>query len=173
MGKITSPTNSTQYGHFGHYIDKVNNNDLIQAFQENQAKLNALVKSITAQKLDYKYEADKWTIKEVIGHIIDTERIFGYRALRFARKDDTKLPGFDEVLYGQTTNAGIRNIEDLMEEFNQVRLATISLFKGFDEPMLDFYGQAGNYKINARALGYATVGHCIHHIHLLETKYLI
>lgn len=122
--------------------------------------------------LNFKYQPNKWTIKEVVGHITDTERIFQYRALRFARKDKTPLPGFDEVHFGNTSNAGQRDIQRLMAEFVAVRQSTILLFNSFEADMLDEKGTASNLEISTRAISFAILGHCIHHIEILDERYL-
>jgi hypothetical protein len=103
---------------------------------------------------------------------MDTERVFAYRALRFARKDKTSLPGYDEVLYGDTSNAGQRDIQKLVAEFSAVRQSTILLFESFTNEMLEERGIASNFEISVRALGFAILGHCIHHLQIIDERYL-
>lgn len=128
--------------------------------------------ALSEEQLNYKYQVGKWSIKEVIGHIIDTERIFAYRALCFARKDKTPLPGYDEVLFGDTSNAVQRNIQKLIAEFVAVRQATILLFESFNEEMLEERGVASNFEISVRAMGFAILGHCVHHLQVIDERYL-
>jgi hypothetical protein len=128
--------------------------------------------ALSEEQLNHEYQVGKWSTKEVIGHIIDTERIVAYRALRFARKDKTSLPGYDEVLFGDTSNTGQRDIQKLIAEFVAVRQATILLFESFNEEMLAERGIASNFEISVPALGFAILGHCIHHLQIIDERYL-
>jgi hypothetical protein len=172
MKKIKSVPDSSKFLFFNRYIDLVKSDDLIFSLKENLLSFTDLINGIPAEKLDYKYAEGKWSIKEVVGHIIDTERIFSYRSLRYARKDATPLPGFDENDFANNSNAGQRNIEDLMDEFIAVRHSTVLLFNSFDDDMLDFQGTGSNISLTARAIGFATLGHCIHHSNILLERYL-
>jgi hypothetical protein len=128
--------------------------------------------ALSEEQLNHEYQVGKWSTKEVIGHIIDTERIVAYRALRFARIDNTSLPGYDEVLFGDTSNTGQRDIQKLIAEFVAVRQATILLFESFNEEMLAERGIASNFEISVPALGFAILGHCIHHLQIIDERYL-
>jgi len=105
------------------YISKAKENDVTSAMRNTTAELLNLLKSIPSEKHDYRYAEGKWTVKEVVQHLIDAERVFTYRALRFARKDDTPLPGFDENLFADTSKANNRNWSDLIEEFTALRIS--------------------------------------------------
>src|SRR5205085_9801419 len=113
---------------YHNYINQVKEDDLATAFTNQTAVLVSFLETIPKEKYDYAYAAGKWTIKEVLQHLIDGERIFCYRALRFARKDATPLPGFDENLFAETAKAGKRNWNDLVEEFKAVRRSSELLF---------------------------------------------
>ncbi len=169
---ILPPSPRDNFGNFSTYINKVTAQDLLIGLQENQQLVEQKILALSDEQLNHKYQVGKWSIKEVIGHIIDTERIFAYRALRFARKDKTPLPGYDEVLFGDTSNAGQRDIQKLIAEFSAVRQATILLFESFNEEMLEERGIASNFEISVRAMGFAILGHCIHHLQIIEERYL-
>lgn len=154
------------------YLSKCPFNNIISGLQQIKDQFETFLKSIPAEKQLYKYASDKWTIKEVLVHIIDTERIFAYRALRIARRDVTALPGFDQDEYVLNCNANSRNFEDLISEFVSVRNATITLFKSFSDEDLLQKGTASNSPISVRALGFILIGHQNHHQEILEKRYL-
>lgn len=137
-------------------------------------KTTSFLKSIPIEKLEYRYEANKWTIKEVVSHLIDSERIFAYRALRFARKDKTPVAGFDENDYALESVANNRTIEDLLEEYTLVRQASIALYKTFgsDSEILKRTGIAGGGEVSVRALGFLIAGHEKHHCDIIRERYL-
>jgi uncharacterized damage-inducible protein DinB len=114
----------------------------------------------------------KWSIKEIMVHITDDERIYGYRALRFARNDHTPLPGFEQDGYIAFAGANNRSITDIMEEYEAVRRSTIALFNGLDEEALRRSGVANDSKVTVRALGYHIAGHEMHHINIIKEQYL-
>ena len=154
------------------YLSKCPFNDILSGLQQSKDQFETFLKSIPAEKQLYKYASDKWTIKEVLVHIIDTERIFAYRALRIARRDVTALPGFDQDEYVLNSDANSRNFEDLISEFVSVRLSTVSLFNSFSEEDLLQKGIASNSHISVRALGYILIGHQNHHQEIIEKRYL-
>jgi hypothetical protein len=169
---ILPPSPNDNFGNFSNYINKVSAQDLLTGLRENLQVMEQKMLALSEEQLNYKYQIGKWSIKEVIGHITDTERVFAYRALRFARKDKTPLPGYDEVLYGDTSNAGQRDIQKLVAEFTAVRQGTILLFESFNEEMLEERGIASNFEISVRALGFAILGHCVHHLQIIDERYL-
>jgi len=130
------------------------------------------MKSIPEDKLYYRYDEGKWTIKEILVHIIDDERIYAYRALRFARKDSTELAGFDQENYAVNSGANKRSIESILHEFETVRKATISLFESFTDEALTSSGIANGNKVSVRALGYHIAGHEKHHVNIIRERYL-
>jgi hypothetical protein len=169
---ISSPDKSKSYGHFSNYINKVAGNDLVAGLIENQKIFCDKVLSLTEEQLQISYAPGKWTLKQSIGHVIDTERIFAYRILRFARKDKTPLPGFEETLFVENSFDSHKTVERLLLEFNAVRQNTIVLLEGLDESVLDEMGTASNFQITVRAMGYASLGHCLHHLQIINEKYL-
>ena len=130
------------------------------------------MESIPPEKYDYRYKVGKWTVKEVLQHIIDAERIFGYRALRFARKDPTFLPGFDENSYADNAKADKRDWTNLLEEFKAVRKTSEFLFGSFNDEQLDAAGTANNNSNYVLGIGFIVIGHSIHHKNVLRERYL-
>lgn len=154
------------------YISKVKEDDLMTGFKNGTAELFSLLKSIPAEKHDYRYADNKWTIKEVVQHMIDAERVFTYRALRFARKDDTPLPGFNENLFAQTAKADKRTWNDLVEEFSALRKATEAMFASFDNEQLESEGNASGRPVYVLGIGFICAGHVNHHCQIIKEKYL-
>jgi hypothetical protein len=128
--------------------------------------------SIPEEKGKYSYAADKWTINEVIEHIIDTERIFAYRALCIARGEKKILPGFEQDDYVRGAHSNNRKLSELIEEFRKVRTANLSLFKSFDEDDINSRGNVSDYQITVNAILYIVAGHANHHLNILRNRYL-
>lgn len=166
------PNESDFAPYFGRYVAQVKEEDIIEALANQNKFAENFLRSIPAAKWDYAYAPGKWTIKELLQHIIDAERIFAYRALCIARKDKTSFPGFDENNYTPASEAGRRSSEALIEEFLAVRKATDYLFKSFTEAMLQEKGTASNQSITPNALGYITAGHFYHHQAIIQERYL-
>lgn len=159
--------------YFYNYIKLVENDDLKVVLKDQLPEIQNFFSSVNEDKTDYKYAADKWTVKEVLQHIIDTERIFAYRALAFARKDETTLPSFDEKKYAENSKADARKWIDLIDELIAVRKTTEFLFNSFSEEQFDTVGKASNYEMSVKALGYTIAGHVAHHINILKERYLV
>ena len=165
--------NHNEYSeYYGYYISLNTSENLLSNLENQLEATTSFFKSLPTEKLDYQYEAGKWTPKDILQHIIDTERIFAYRALRFARFDTINLPGYEENDYADAAHANTRTIEDLIEEYRIVKSATIYLFKSFSEKMLLNIGQANNAPASVRAIGYIIPGHEIHHINIIKVRYL-
>ncbi len=154
------------------YIAQVTAEDALQALEEQQREMLQLLDSLTDERALVRYAPDKWSLKEVLGHIIDTERIFAYRALRFARGDRTPLPGFDQDEYVRAARFDARPLRDLRDEYESVRRATLALFRGFDEEALAQRGTANEAEATARALAYVIAGHERHHLRIIRNRYL-
>ena len=147
----------------------------VNLFEELEISLHDFIKfvqNIPLDKFDYRYAEGKWTIKDIIQHIIDAERIFGYRALRISRNDKTPLPGFEENDYVENTNANGRSIQELLTEFSAVRHSNLLLFKSFSEEQLTRMGTASNHPISVRAIGFLMIGHPKHHQRVFQERYL-
>ena len=149
-----------------------NDGKLLQHLWDNFLSMKQFVELLEPDKLLYRYEDGKWTIKEVLVHIIDDERIYAYRALSFARGELKPLPGFDQEDYAMHSDANDRSIESIMEEYEVVRKSTIAMFNGFSGPALVRFGTANKNRATVRALGYHIAGHEMHHLDILRTKYV-
>lgn len=154
------------------YISLVKNENIIKELEDQLLELQTLISMVSAEKEEYAYAEGKWTIKQVVGHIIDTERIMAYRALRISRKDKTQLSGFDEDFFIANSNFNSRNLFHLAHEFSLVRESNLALFKSFTEEMVDQLGSANGKAISVRALLYIIVGHTRHHMNVIKEKYL-
>jgi hypothetical protein len=154
------------------YINKVKENDLSEAFKNNSASFISFLDSIPKEKHDHRYAPEKWTIKEILQHMIDAERVFSYRALRFARKDTTHLPGFNENLFARNAKTENRSWNDMVEEFKMLRRSTELLFNSFDDEQLDADGITNDASIYVMGIGFICVGHCYHHQQIIRERYL-
>jgi len=159
-------------GAFLNYIGKAPDMDVAKALRKNTKAFKKLIRKIPAKKRDYAYGPDKWTIREVIQHLIDAERVFSYRALRIARQDATPMAGFDENTWAQAANKTRKDWNDLVEEFLSLRYSVEFMFASFGEEELSFVGMASERSINALALGYVMAGHVQHHLMIIEERYL-
>ncbi|HLT33946.1 MAG TPA: DinB family protein [Aquaticitalea sp.] len=144
----------------------------LDSMRQNFDHQLAFLQDIPAEKQAYRYAADKWTVKEVVLHMIDTERIFAYRALRIARQDKTPLAGFDQDQYVAPSKANERTLNSLLKEYITVKSGTITLFESFDHQMLMQIGTASDFPISVRALGFIIMGHENHHCDVLRERYL-
>lgn len=145
---------------------------LLQHLQDNYNIVKNLIFSLPEEKLYYRYAPGKWTIKEVLVHIIDDERIYAYRTLCFARNEQTPLPGFEQDDYARYSGANERELSTIFDEYEAVRQATITLFNGLPEEALTRSGMANNNRATVRALGYHIAGHELHHLHIIRQHYL-
>ena len=145
---------------------------IIQNLESAQDEFECVLRNLPDNKHSYSYAAGKWTLKELIQHIIDTERVFCYRALSFARNDQASLPGFDQDVFVDNAAANNRDYYDLLDEMKVLRKSSIQLFKSFSKEALLRIGVASNNKISVRALGYLFSGHQIHHINIVKERYL-
>jgi hypothetical protein len=166
--------NTTEYPeYFGKYINEVVEENLSEAFNNQDIKIDRFLQSVNQEKADFSYAPGKWTLKELLQHIIDTERIFNYRALCFARKETISLPSFDENLYANNSNANIRRWESLSGELINVRRSTKDLFFSFTDEVFEQRGVANNNSSTVLSLGFIIVGHVNHHIKIAEERYLL
>ena len=130
-----------------------------------------LLRPLAPERATYRYAADKWSVTEVVGHLCDAERIFGYRALCFARGDETPLPGFDEAAYMPNAGFERRGLADVLDELRVLRESTVILFRGLDEAAGRRRGVANDNPMSARAAAYVIAGHERHHVGVLRTRY--
>ena len=169
---MSKPDLSTIPEWYHKYVNQVQEQDLITAIQTNTDSSIQFFRSIPEEKWSHRYAKDKWSIREMVQHIIDAERIFSYRALCFARGEKASLPGFEENDYAAASKADNRSKEELIEEFETVRRSIHQLFSSFDEEQLSSVGVANNNPISVNAIGFIIPGHVQHHINILKERYL-
>jgi uncharacterized damage-inducible protein DinB len=168
----TKPDFDTLPKFYHHYVMQVHDQDMLQAMADSGKKMIALLKSIPEDKGEYRYAPGKWSIKELVCHMLDAERIFAYRALRFARNDKTELPGFEENDYAPEANAHSRTLAQLITEAENLRKTTLDLFVSFTPAMLQRTGKANKNEVSVVNLGYIVSGHETHHGNILKERYL-
>ncbi len=166
------PTRDEAPSYYFQYIDNVPDGKLLKLLESIHQDTQQLLKSINEEKGDFAYEIGKWSIKQVIQHLIDNERIMTYRALRFARNDKTTLPGYEQDNYAMVVNVEHKSIADLRAEYQMVRNTTIALYKHLTEEELERHGTASNNKVSVKALAYINMGHEMHHVNIIKERYL-
>jgi hypothetical protein len=169
---ISKPDASEYPPYYTPYIQQAEDTDLITALKKSEKELIELIHLIPEDLGDYRYEREKWSIKEVLIHLNDAERVFAYRALRFARNDKTELAGFDENAWVPESNAHQRTLKDILKEHAYVRQGTISLFENITDQMALRKGLANGKEISVRALGFIICGHAVHHARVVRERYL-
>ena len=169
---MPKPSPTTYATYFERYVDQVPENDLMPAFKNQTAGIQDFLGSITEEKSTYAYAEGKWTIKELLMHIIDAERIFNYRALCFARGEKINLPGFEEDDYAANSYANSRSWKSLIDEFLAVRRSTELMFENFDKAVINNSGLSNNNPNTVASLGFIAVGHYNHHKKILMERYL-
>ncbi|MDC6364595.1 MULTISPECIES: DinB family protein [Flavobacteriaceae] len=168
-----SDLQTSEYNPFYHnYILALGDITLKQGLVDGRDEFLKLLDSIPDSKMTFAYAADKWTLAELLIHIIDTERVFQYRALRFARNDRTPLPGFEQNDYVPNSGADSRTKKNIVEEYKAVRESTIVLFNTFDEKALKRAGVASGSDMSTRAMGFVICGHQAHHLKIIRERYL-
>lgn len=169
----TSKLPETEYsGPFANYVQEAGEINLIEELEISLHDFIRFVQNIPLDKFDYRYAEGKWTIKDIVQHLIDSERIFAYRALRFSRNDKTALPGFEENDYADNTNANGRSIQELLTELSAVRHSTLLFFKSLTEEQIKRTGTASTHQLSVRALGFVIIGHQKHHQKVFQERYL-
>ncbi len=154
------------------YIFALGDVDLIEMLRRQRGNFPQFIESIPEQYWHSSYEEGKWTIAEALLHILDAERVFQYRALRFGRNDDTELPGFDQDAYVPFSGAGNYSKNDAIEEYRAIRTSTIALFEKFDDDALRRRGKANKAEMSVAALGFIICGHQRHHKLIIKERYL-
>lgn len=158
--------------YYKYYIDLVSSEHGVKALENQIIEMQQFIGSVPVEMEEYSYAEGKWTVKEVIGHICDVERILGYRALCIARGEQKELPGFNEDNYVLGGNFNKRSLYDLAHEFSIVRESNIAMFKSFDENTLDIMGKANGNSMSVRAILFMIAGHEKHHINVIKERYL-
>jgi hypothetical protein len=158
--------------YYDRYVSRVPEGDVVGTLETQLAETLAVLRAIPESRGTHRYAPDKWTIKQVVAHLSDTERIFAYRALRIARGDATPLPGFDENAYAEGADFDRIPLAALIDELEAVRRATVHLFRHMDGTALGRRGSANGQPVTARALAFITAGHERHHLAILRERYL-
>jgi len=169
---MSKPSTESYPVYFQRYVDKVPEDDLFAAFKNQLPVIKEFLATVSEEKSFYAYDEGKWTLKELLQHMIDTERIFNYRALCFSRLEKASLPSFEEDEYAANSNANSRTWKDMVEEFLAVRNATELLFKSFPAEVLDHSGISNNKPSTVKSVGFTLIGHFYHHKKVMEERYL-
>jgi uncharacterized damage-inducible protein DinB len=166
------PQPSEYAPYYQKYTSLVPEGDVIITLKSQLAETLSTLRGLSEEQADFAYAPGKWSLKDVVGHMIDSERVFSYRALRFARNDSTPLPGYEQDDYVREGNFGRRSIGDLADELEQVRLSTLRLFTSLDEEDWHRRGVANDDEVSVRALAYIIAGHEAHHMGIICERYL-
>lgn len=158
--------------YFNRYISLVPEGDVLVTLSHQAEKTIGLLANLSEEVSAYRYEPGKWSVKEVIGHVIDTERVFNYRALCFARGDQTKLPSFDQDKFAEAANYKDRSLLDIIDEFGILRRYTTSLFKTFNPDDMSKMGSASDYRLSLGSIAFIVAGHELHHVKIIKDRYL-
>lgn len=169
---IPRPDASEHLPYYARYIDRVPDGDLLQTLRTQLDDTLSLVRGLDESRGGHRYAPGKWTIREVLAHVIDAERIFAYRALRIARGDATPLSSFDENAYAENAGAESRTLADLADELEHVRLGNLAMFRALSDEALARMGTASGGPVSVRALAWIIAGHEMHHVALLRERYL-
>jgi uncharacterized damage-inducible protein DinB len=158
--------------YYNRYIEQVPDGDLLDILERGVAETRSVLAGLTVERETYRYEPGKWSVREVVGHVLDSERAFAYRALAFARLDPAPYPSFDQDEYAAGSNAHERALADLMAEWSAVREANVLMFRSFGDETWDLRGVASGYEFTVRALAFIIAGHEIWHRGTLRERYL-
>jgi len=168
-----SDLSTSEYNPFYHnYILSVGKGSLLEELNGGRDEFISFLENLPEAKLGYAYAQGKWTLAEVLVHVIDAERVFQYRALRFGRNDSTALAGFDQDIYAPESDASSRTKESIIEEYKTVRQSTISLFQSFSDGALMRIGNASGSDMSTRAMGFVICGHQAHHLRVVRERYM-
>jgi len=170
--RATRPSGDEYAPYYEKYISLVSEGDIVTTLRRQMADTLSLIRGLSDKQAMFAYAPGKWNIKEVVGHVIDGERIFAYRALRIARGDKTPLATFDENAYAQIGGHARRTVADLANEFEHVRISTLDLFGQFDEEAWSRRGTASGYGVSVRAIAWIIAGHEVHHRNIIRERYL-
>lgn len=170
--RTTRPGGDEHAPFYAGYVAEAPAGDLVDALAKQPDEWRAALKPVSKEREGYRYAPGKWSIREVVAHINDSERVFSYRLLRFARGDATSLPGFDENVYSKSCEAESRTLADLLDELVAVRTATLALLRPMQDGQMERRGTASGKEITARALAWIIAGHARHHLGVLRERYL-
>lgn len=172
MSATARPEPGEYASYFEKYVSLVPEGGAVEALERQGRETLALLRSLPEERGGHRYEPGKWSVKQVIGHVIDAERVFAYRALRFARGDRTPLPGFDQDVFDAGADFDARTLADLADEYEAVRRSTLILFRHLSPEAWERRGTASDNEASVRAIAYVAAGHEAHHLRLLRERYL-
>ncbi len=170
--KIAHPESDEFDSYYQRYVSLVNDGNIISTLKNQIAETTDLLNKIDAEKADFRYAPEKWSVKELVGHVIDTERIFAYRALRIARGDQTPIEGYEQDDYIKNAEFAKCSLVDLAEELSLIRRANVLMFQNLSQTAWHRRGTANGKEISVRALAYILAGHEIYHVNILKERYL-
>jgi hypothetical protein len=170
---IARPTPGDYHPAYERYVARVPDADVLATFEQQIDEVRSAFAGVPPARASYRYAPDKWTVRQLLGHVIDSERVFGYRILSVARGESAPLPGFDENEYAVTSPRDGSRLADLVDEFALVRRAHVPLVRGLDDAAWNRVGTANGNRIAARAMPYIMIGHVRHHLGVLASKYAI
>lgn len=166
------PDRSEYFEYYGTYVGLVPEGNVNDFLREQLDEMHDLLRGLPKEKENFRYAEGKWSLKEVLGHVIDTERVFAYRALSFARGDAGPIPGMEQDEWAKESNCAGRTLVDLVEEFHHIREADLLLFGSFDEETGARGGEASGRRFTVRSIVYIIAGHAAHHMDVLRERYL-
>lgn len=169
---MTAPQPNEYAPFYEKYVSKIGDMDVIAILQDQLRQDIPTMLNLPADRHDHAYAPGKWTLKEVIGHMADTERIFAYRVMRIGRGDSTPLPGFDENMYVPNSRIGRRHFDDVVGELASVRMASLTLIESLDDEALAQFGTASGYPVSTKGVIYSLAGHWMHHTGIIRDRYL-
>ncbi|MEK6301581.1 MAG: DinB family protein [Acidobacteriota bacterium] len=171
--QLSTRPEPTEYAEYYHkYISRVADGNIITVLGSQIDNTVALLHGLSEAQAGFRYAPEKWSVKEVVGHLIDSERVFGYRAMRFARNDQTPLSGFEQNDYVEAAAFDDQGLNDLASEFEHVRRANLHMLRGLNSEAWERRGDANGNAVSVRALAYIIAGHELHHVGIIRTKYL-
>ncbi|MGH7718695.1 MAG: DinB family protein [Gemmatimonadaceae bacterium] len=170
---VSRPAPAEYAPYYGRYIDRVPEGDVLELLERQRAETARFLAGIPEERAGFRYAPDKWSIKQVVGHLCDAERVFSYRALRMARGDATALSGFDQDTLVAGGNFDRRTLRDLAAELDSIRHSTIALFRGLDDEAFARRGTANDVQFTVRAFPYIMEGHVRHHVGILKERYQV
>ena len=163
----------SEYGDYYHlYVSQVPDGNIFDILRVQPGELDALLAGASDDKADYRYAPEKWSLKEVLGHVIDVERMFSFRAFAFARREPAELPSMEQDDYAAATRYADRPLADIVTEYRTVRVATLALFETFDDTEWGRQGRASGFEFSVRSFPFIIAGHQIHHMKVLNERYL-
>lgn len=165
-------TSNKYEGYFSYYISRANDRPLLELLNEQELSIGQFFSKLSSEKIEYAYDEGKWTVKEVLFHIIETEIIMMYRAIRISRGDTTPMPGYDENLMIKNSRVSTMNIDDLLSLFRQTRKTTLFYYNYFSQEDLQQSGTFSENDLDVKGIGYLIAGHAIHHMEIIEERYL-